>query len=52
MRTNHKNYSEKLQHCFLSKGFGCAMAQVVSRWPLTAEAWVLSWLSLCEIFGG
>jgi hypothetical protein len=28
------------------------MAQVVSRWPLTAEAWVLSWLSLCEICSG
>jgi hypothetical protein len=26
---------------------GCAMAQMVSRWPLTAEAWVMS-CGICD----
>jgi hypothetical protein len=28
------------------------MAQAVSRWPLTAEAWVRSRVSPCGIYGG
>jgi hypothetical protein len=31
---------------------GRAMAQAVSRRPLTAEAWVRSWVSACGISGG
>jgi hypothetical protein len=29
-----------------------AMAQVVSHWPLTAEARVHAWFSPCGIYGG
>jgi hypothetical protein len=35
-----------------SHGPGRAMAQAVSRRPLTAEAWVRSQVSPCEICGG
>ena len=31
---------------------GRAMAQAVSRWPLTAKTRVRSWVSPCGIFGG
>jgi hypothetical protein len=31
---------------------GCAMAQVISHWPLTAEAWVHTWVNPCGICGG
>jgi hypothetical protein len=31
---------------------GCAMAQAVSCQPLTAEAWVHAWVSLCGICEG
>jgi len=30
----------------------CAIAQVVSFWPLTAEAWVQSHVSPCGTYGG
>jgi hypothetical protein len=31
---------------------GCTMAQVVSRWPLTVEAWVRARVNPCGICGG
>jgi hypothetical protein len=31
---------------------GRAMVQVISHWPLTAEAWVRVWVNPCGICGG
>jgi hypothetical protein len=36
----------------IKTAFGLAMAQMVSHWPLIAEAKVHSWVNPCAICGG
>jgi hypothetical protein len=42
----------KVETCCTKWQLGRAMARAVSRWPLTAEARVRSWVSPCGICGG
>jgi hypothetical protein len=45
LHINKYAHPNKWQEC-------CAMAQVVSHWPLTTEAQIHTWVSSCGICGG